>query len=352
MIIGTNQVDGIILVISAVDGPMPQTREHLLLTKSIGIENIVVFLNKMDQFDLEFLDPLELEEDIEYFLDSCGYDSSKIPIIKGSALKALENNDKDIVAIKELINIIDKMPNPVRPIDQPFLMSIEDVFSIKDKGTVVTGRIERGTIKEGDEVEIVGLKKTQKTSVLQIQSFRKIISQGNPGNNVGILLKDINKNDVIRGQIISKPKSIKPSHNFECQCYFLSKYEGGRHTPFFNGYRPQFYFRNADITGKINLPESIERAMPGDNILNMNVELDQSIAMEKGLRFAIREGGITVGTGVVTKLLSSDIPKQRESVVKKKSTDVKKKPTDVKNPDDVKKFSSEKSNNINKKKKQ
>ncbi|HWQ27980.1 MAG TPA: elongation factor Tu, partial [Dehalococcoidia bacterium] len=307
MITGAAQMDGAILVVAAPEGPMPQTREHILLARQVEVPSIVVFLNKVDQMDdPELLDLVELE--LRELLSKYGFPGDEIPIIRGSALKALESPSQDPDApeykcIQELLDAIDSyIPTPVRPKDKPFLMPIEDVFGIKGRGTVVTGRIERGVVKVGDEVEIVGLRETRKTVVTGIEMFKKVLDQGEAGDNVGCLLRGIDKKDVERGQVLAKPGSITPHKKFKAQVYVLSKEEGGRHTPFFNGYRPQFYIRTTDVTGEIRLPEGVEMVMPGDN-LKMTIKLIQPVAIEEGLRFAIREGGRTVGAGVVTKIL-------------------------------------------------
>ena len=307
MITGAAQMDGAILVVSAADGPMPQTREHILLARQVGVPYIVVYMNKTDQVDdPELLDLVDLE--IRELLSKYDFPGDEIPIIRGSALKALESESTDIEApeyksIVELMESVDEyIPEPERPIDKPFLMPIEDVFSISGRGTVVTGRVERGVIKVGEEVEIVGFGETRKTVATGVEMFRKILDEGRAGDNVGVLLRGIGKDDVERGQVLAKPGSITPHKKFNAEVYVLTKEEGGRHTPFFNGYRPQFYFRTTDVTGVVELPEGIEMVMPGDNV-NMKVELITEVAMEDGLRFAIREGGHTVGAGVVTKIL-------------------------------------------------
>lgn len=304
MITGAAQMDGAILVVSATDGPMPQTREHILLAKQVGVPAIVVFLNKVDQVeDKELLELVEME--VRELLTSYGFPGDNIPIIKGSALKALEGDTSEIgePAIQALMDAVDaSIPEPVRATDKPFLMPIEDVFSISGRGTVVTGRIERGIIKVNEELEIVGLKATQKTICTGIEMFRKLLDEGRAGDNAGILLRGTKKEDVERGQVLCKPGSITPHTTFEAEVYILTKEEGGRHTPFFKNYRPQFYFRTTDVTGSVSLPENVEMVMPGDNI-KINVELIAPIAMEEGLRFAIREGGRTVGAGVVSKVI-------------------------------------------------
>ncbi|NPU94799.1 MAG: elongation factor Tu [Gammaproteobacteria bacterium] len=304
MITGAAQMDGAILVVSAADGPMPQTREHILLSRQVGVPYIVVFLNKADMVDDEEL--LELVEmEVRELLDQYGFPGDDTPIIKGSALKALEGDKSDIgaPAVQKLVETLDAyIPDPVRAIDQPFLMPIEDVFSISGRGTVVTGRVERGIVKVGDEVEIVGIKATVKTTCTGVEMFRKLLDEGRAGENVGVLLRGTKREDVERGQVLSKPGAIKPHTKFICEVYVLSKEEGGRHTPFFKGYRPQFYFRTTDVTGSCELPEGVEMVMPGDNI-QMDVTLIAPIAMDEGLRFAIREGGRTVGAGVVAKII-------------------------------------------------
>jgi elongation factor Tu len=300
MITGAAQMDGAILVVSAADGPMPQTREHILLARQVGVPAIVVFMNKVDMVDdEELLELVELE--VRELLSKYGFPGDDIPIVKGSGLAALEGRDEPIgrAKILELMAAVDSyIPQPERAIDQPFLMPIEDVFSISGRGTVVTGRVERGIIKVGDEVEIVGIKATTKTTCTGVEMFRKLLDQGQAGDNVGILLRGTKREDVERGQVLCKPGSITPHTNFKGEVYILTKEEGGRHTPFFSNYRPQFYFRTTDVTGSIKLPEGTEMVMPGDNVA-MEVELIAPIAMEKGLRFAIREGGRTVGAGVV-----------------------------------------------------
>ncbi len=307
MITGAAQMDGAILVVSAADGPMPQTREHILLARQVGVPYIVVFMNKVDMVDdPELLDLVELE--IRELLSKYGFPGNEIPVVKGSALKAMESSSNDINApeyksILELMEAVDSyIPTPERPIDKPFLMPIEDVFTISGRGTVVTGRIERGTVKVGDEVEIVGFRETRKTVVTGVEMFRKLLDEGRAGDNIGALLRGIGKEEVERGMVLAKPGSITPHTKFKASVYILTKEEGGRHTPFFNGYRPQFYFRTTDVTGVVKLPEGVEMVMPGDNI-NLTVELVAPIAMEKELRFAIREGGRTVGAGVVTEVL-------------------------------------------------
>jgi elongation factor Tu len=304
MITGAAQMDGAILVVSAADGPMPQTREHILLSRQVGVPYIVVFLNKADMVDDEEL--LELVEmEVRELLDSYDFPGDDTPIIKGSALKALEGDQSEIgePAILELVKAMDEyFPEPERAVDGDFLMPVEDVFSISGRGTVVTGRIERGIIHVGDEIEIVGIKDTTKTTCTGVEMFRKLLDEGQAGDNVGILLRGTKREEVERGQVLAKPGSITPHTKFEAEVYVLSKDEGGRHTPFFNGYRPQFYFRTTDVTGACDLPEGVEMVMPGDNV-KMTVSLIAPIAMEDGLRFAIREGGRTVGAGVVSKII-------------------------------------------------
>eukprot|EP00933_Yihiella_yeosuensis_P016617 TRINITY_DN14114_c0_g2_i9.p1 TRINITY_DN14114_c0_g2~~TRINITY_DN14114_c0_g2_i9.p1 ORF type:complete len:399 (-),score=37.67 TRINITY_DN14114_c0_g2_i9:207-1403(-) len=305
MITGAAQMDGAILVCSAADGPMPQTREHILLSRQVGVPFIVVFLNKADMVDDEEL--LELVEmEVRDLLSQYDFPGDDTPIITGSALMALEgkdDNEMGTTAVKKLVEALDDyIPEPERAIDQPFLMPIEDVFSISGRGTVVTGRVERGVIKTGDEVEIVGIKDTVKTTCTGVEMFRKLLDEGRAGENVGVLLRGTKRDDVERGQVLAVPGSITPHTKFECEVYVLSKEEGGRHTPFFKGYRPQFYFRTTDVTGSCELPEGVEMVMPGDNV-KMTVTLIAPIAMEDGLRFAIREGGRTVGAGVVSKII-------------------------------------------------
>ena len=297
-------MDGAILVVSAADGPMPQTREHILLARQVGVPYIVVFLNKADMVDdAELLELVEME--VRELLDSYEFPGDDTPIITGSALKAIEGDDSDIgrPAIAKLIDALDTyIPMPERPVDQPFLMPIEDVFSISGRGTVVTGRIERGVVKVGEEIEIVGIKATEKTTVTGVEMFRKLLDSGEAGDNVGILLRGTKREEVERGQVLCAPGSITPHVKFEAEIYVLGKDEGGRHTPFFKGYRPQFYFRTTDVTGSVELPSGTEMVMPGDNV-KISVELINPIAMEDGLRFAIREGGRTVGAGVVSKII-------------------------------------------------
>ena len=304
MITGAAQMDGAILVVSAADGPMPQTREHILLARQVGVPAIVVYMNKVDQVDdPELLELVEME--IRDLLSSYGFPGDEIPIIKGSALAVLENGDPkighdSIVALMEAVDSY--IPQPDRPKDKPFLMPIEDVFSISGRGTVVTGRVERGVIHVGDDIEIVGIKPTQKTTCTGIEMFRKLLDEGEAGDNIGVLLRGTKREEVERGQVLAAPGTVTPHTEFECECYILTKEEGGRHTPFFNNYRPQFYFRTTDITGAVELPEGTEMVMPGDNI-RMKAQLIHPIAMEEGLRFAIREGGHTVGAGVVSKII-------------------------------------------------
>lgn len=304
MITGAAQMDGAILVVSAADGPMPQTREHILLARQVGVPAIVVFMNKVDQVDdAELLELVELE--IRELLSSYEFPGDDIPIVKGSALAALEGKSEEIgkQAILKLMDEVDAyIPQPDRPKDKPFLMPIEDVFSIQGRGTVVTGRIERGIVKVGEEVEIIGIKPTIKTTCTGVEMFRKLLDQGEAGDNVGVLLRGTKREEVERGQVLAKPGSITPHTVFESESYILTKEEGGRHTPFFSNYRPQFYFRTTDVTGSIKLAEGVEMVMPGDKV-NMTVELIAPIAMEEGLRFAIREGGRTVGAGVVIKVI-------------------------------------------------
>ncbi len=306
MITGAAQMDGAVLVVAATDGPMPQTREHILLARQVGVPYVVVFLNKVDQVDdPEMLDLVEAE--IRELLNKYQFPGDKTPIIRGSALKALEAKDKDDAAvkpIKELIDTLDSyIPDPVREIEKPFLMPVEDIFSIEGRGTVVTGRIERGKIRVNDEVEVVGITPTQKSVITGIEMFNKQLDEGMAGDNAGILLRGLKKEDVSRGQVLAKPGSITPHTEFDVEVYVLSKEEGGRHTPFFKGYKPQFYFRTTDVTGEVTLPEGTEMVMPGDTV-NLKVKLIAPIAMEEKQRFAIREGGKTVGAGVVTKIIS------------------------------------------------
>jgi len=304
MITGAAQMDGAILVVGADDGPMPQTREHILLARQVGVPAIVVFLNKCDMVDdpelIELVD-MELRE----LLDKYEFPGDEIPIIQGSALKALENpeDEESVKCIWELMEAVDSyIPEPKRDVDKPFLMPVEDVFSISGRGTVATGRVERGIIKVGEEVEIVGIKDTQKTTATGVEMFRKLLDEGRAGDNIGVLLRGIKREEIERGQVLAKPGSITPHTKFKAECYILTKEEGGRHTPFFNGYRPQFYFRTTDVTGVVTLPEGVEMVMPGDNVTIEGV-LITPIAMEKELRFAIREGGRTVGAGVISEII-------------------------------------------------
>jgi elongation factor Tu len=304
MITGAAQMDGAILVVSAADGPMPQTREHILLARQVGVPALVVFLNKVDMVDdPELLELVELE--VRELLKSYQFPGDDIPVVKGSALSALEDKDAETIgekAVLELMAAVDAyIPQPERPKDRPFLMPIEDVFSISGRGTVVTGRVERGVVKVGEEVEIVGLKATVKTTVTGVEMFRKLLDSGEAGDNIGALLRGTKREDVERGQVLAAPGSITPHTGFKAEAYVLTKEEGGRHTPFFTNYRPQFYFRTTDVTGVVKLPEGVEMVMPGDNV-SMDVELIAPIAMDEGLRFAIREGGRTVGAGVVAKI--------------------------------------------------
>ncbi len=303
MITGAAQMDGAILVVSAADGPMPQTREHILLARQVGVPYIVVFMNKVDQVDdPELLDLVELE--IRELLSKYEFPGDDIPIIRGSALLALNNpeDEEKTKCIWELMDAIDSyIPVPKRDIDKPFLMPVEDVFSISGRGTVATGRVERGIVKVGEEVEIIGIKETSKTTVTGVEMFRKLLDEGRAGDNVGLLLRGVKREEIERGQVIAVPGSVNPHKKFKAEAYILTKEEGGRHTPFFKGYRPQFYFRTTDITGNVTLPDGVEMVMPGDNI-SLEAELIQPIAMEKELRFAIREGGHTVGAGVITEI--------------------------------------------------
>ncbi len=302
MITGAAQMDGAILVVSAPDGPMPQTREHILLAKQVNVPGIIVFLNKVDMVaDKEILDLVEME--VRDLLTKYGFPGDKVPVIKGSALKALQDDPEAIKQIEELMHQVDiYFPDPVRPVDKPFLMPIEDVFTIPGRGTVVTGRVERGVLKIGEELEIVGLKETTKTVVTGIEMFRKTLDEARAGDNTGILIRGIEKKDVQRGQVLAKPGTIKPHTEFEAEIIVLKKEEGGRHTAFFNGYRPQFYIRTTDVTGEVILPAGVEMVMPGDNV-KVTGKLIYPVAMEEGLKFAIREGGHTVGAGVVTKII-------------------------------------------------
>ncbi len=302
MITGAAQMDGAILVVSAADGPMPQTREHILLARQVGVPAVVVFMNKVDQVDdEELLDLVEME--VRDLLSTYDFPGDDIPIVRGSALKALEGDADHKENINKLMDAVDEfIPLPERPIDQPFLMPVEDVFSIEGRGTVATGRVERGIVKKMEEVEIVGIRDTQKTTVTDIEMFRKLLDEGRAGENVGLLLRGLKKTDIERGQVIAKPGSTTPHKKFKAEVYVLSKDEGGRHTPFFKNYRPQFYFRTTDVTGEISLPEGVEMVMPGDNVA-ITVDLITPIAMEKTMRFAIREGGRTVGAGRVSEIL-------------------------------------------------
>jgi len=305
MITGAAQMDGAILVVSAADGPMPQTREHILLARQVGVPYIVVFLNKADKVDdKELLDLVELE--VRELLTKYDFPGDKIPVITGSAIKALEGDGSPIgvPAILQLMEAVDSyIPTPARPIEKPFLMPIEDVFTISGRGTVVTGRCERGVVKVGDEVEMVGLRPTTSTVVTGVEMFRKVLDEGQAGDNIGVLLRGTKKEEVERGMVLAKPKSITPHTKFKAEVYVLAKEEGGRHTPFFNGYRPQFYFRTTDVTGVVTLPQGVEMVMPGDNV-SVSAELISPIAMDQGLRFAIREGGKTVGSGIVTEIIA------------------------------------------------
>ena len=305
MITGAAQMDGAILVVAATDGAMPQTREHILLARQVGVPAIVVFLNKCDMVDDEELIEL-VEMELRELLDKYEFPGDEVPFVKGSALKALENaEDADSAkCIWDLMDAIDSdIPEPKRDVDKPFLMPVEDVFSISGRGTVATGRIERGVVHVGDEVEIIGIRPTQKTTCTGVEMFRKLLDEGQAGDNIGALLRGIKREEIERGQVLAAPKSITPHTKFKCECYILSKEEGGRHTPFFNGYRPQFYFRTTDVTGVVSLAEGVEMVMPGDNIA-ASVELITPIAMDAGLRFAIREGGRTVGAGVISEIIA------------------------------------------------
>ena len=304
MITGAAQMDGAILVVSAADGPMPQTREHILLAKQVGVPNIVVFMNKADMVDDEEL--LELVEmEVRELLDKYDFPGDDTPIIKGSALKALEGDAKNVESVVELVKSLDEyFPEPERPIDKPFLMPIEDVFTISGRGTVVTGRVERGIVRTGDELEIIGIKDTAKTTCTGVEMFRKTLDEGRAGENCGVLLRGTEREAVERGQVLAIPGSVTPHTKFTAKITVLSKEEGGRHTPFFKGYRPQFYFRTTDVTGEVTLPDGVEMVMPGDTVDELNCELIAPIAMEEGLSFAVREGGRTVGAGIVLKILS------------------------------------------------
>lgn len=303
MITGAAQMDGAILVVSAPDGPMPQTREHILLAKQVNVPAIVVFMNKCDMVqDKELLDLVEME--VRELLSKYKFPGDQVPIIRGSAIKALQGDPEAEASIQKLMDTIDEyVPTPVRDLDKPFLMPIEDVFSIKGRGTVVTGRVERGKVKVNDTIEIVGIKPTQSTVVTGVEMFRKLLDEGLAGDNIGVLLRGIEKNQVERGQVLAAPGSVKPHTEFEAEVYVLAKEEGGRHTPFFNGYRPQFYIRTTDVTGEVTLPAGVEMVMPGDNT-KMTAKLIVPVALEEGLRFAIREGGHTVGAGVITKIIA------------------------------------------------
>ena len=304
MITGAAQMDGAILVVSAADGPMPQTREHILLAKQVGVPNIVVYLNKADMVDDEELIEL-VEMEVRELLNKYDFPGDDTPIIKGSALKALEGDAKYVESVVELVKSLDSyFPEPERPIDKPFLMPIEDVFTISGRGTVVTGRVERGIVKTGDELEIVGIKDTAKTTCTGVEMFRKSLDEGRAGENCGVLLRGTERDDVERGQVLAIPGSVKPHTKFTAKITVLSKEEGGRHTPFFKGYRPQFYFRTTDVTGEVNLPDGVEMVMPGDTVDELNCELIAPIAMEEGLSFAVREGGRTVGAGIVLKIVA------------------------------------------------
>jgi len=302
MITGAAQMDGAILVVSAPDGPMPQTREHILLAKNVNVPAIIVFMNKVDMVqDKELLDLVEME--VRELLTKYGFPGDKVPVVKGSALKALQGDPEGVKSIEELMKTVDEyVPSPTRDTEKPFLMPIEDVFSIKGRGTVVTGRVERGKIKVNEEIEIVGIKATQKTVITGVEMFRKTLDEAIAGDNVGLLLRGVEKHQVERGQVIAKPGSITPHTEFEAEIYVLTKEEGGRHTPFFTGYRPQFYIRTTDVTGEITLPKGVEMVMPGDSI-KMTAKLIVAVALEEGQRFAVREGGHTVGAGVITKIL-------------------------------------------------
>ena len=304
MITGAAQMDGAILVVSAADGPMPQTREHILLAKQVGVPNIVVYLNKADMVDDEELIEL-VEMEVRELLNKYDFPGDDTPIIKGSALKALEGDAKYVESVVELVKSLDSyFPEPERPIDKPFLMPIEDVFTISGRGTVVTGRVERGIVKTGDELEIVGIKDTAKTTCTGVEMFRKTLDEGRAGENCGVLLRGTERDDVERGQVLAIPGSVKPHTKFTAKITVLSKEEGGRHTPFFKGYRPQFYCRTTDVTGEVNLPDGVEMVMPGDTVDELNCELIAPIAMEEGLSFAVREGGRTVGAGIVLKIVA------------------------------------------------
>jgi len=302
MITGAAQMDGAILVVSAADGPMPQTREHILLARQVGVPSIIVCLNKVDLADADLLELIEME--IRELLTKYGFPGDKTPIVRASATAALAGKPEGEKAIADLLDALDSfIPDPVRAVDKPFLMCIEDVFTIEGRGTVVTGRVERGVLKKMEEVEIVGLKDTRKTVATDIEMFRKLLDSANAGDNVGVLLRGTTKDEVERGMVLAKPGSITPHTKFKAEVYVLTKDEGGRHTPFFTNYRPQFYFRTSDVTGTLTLPQGVEMVMPGDNV-SVNVELQKTVAMEKGLKFAIREGGRTIGSGIVTEVLA------------------------------------------------
>jgi elongation factor Tu len=302
MITGAAQMDGAILVVSAADGPMPQTREHILLARQVGVPSMVVFLNKVDLADADLLELIEME--IRDLLTKYGFPGEKTPIIRGSATAAMSGTPEGEKAITDLLDALDSfIPEPAREVDKPFLMCVEDVFNIEGRGTVVTGRVERGVLKKMDEVEIVGLKDTRKTTATDIEMFRKLLDSASAGDNVGVLLRGTKKEEVERGMVLAKPGSIKPHTKFKAEVYVLTKDEGGRHTPFFTNYRPQFYFRTSDVTGTLNLPAGVEMVMPGDNV-SVEIELQKTVAMDKGLKFAIREGGRTIGSGIVTEVIA------------------------------------------------
>ena len=302
MITGAAQMDGAILVVSAADGPMPQTREHILLARQVGVPSMVVFLNKVDLADADLLELIEME--IRDLLTKYGFPGDKTPIIRGSATAAMAGKPEGEKAISDLLDALDTfIPDPAREVDKPFLMCVEDVFNIEGRGTVVTGRVERGVLKKMDEVEIVGLKETRKTTATDIEMFRKLLDSASAGDNVGVLLRGTKKEEVERGMVLAKPGSIKPHTKFKAEVYVLTKDEGGRHTPFFTNYRPQFYFRTSDVTGTLNLPAGVEMVMPGDNV-SVEIELQKTVAMDKGLKFAIREGGRTIGSGIVVEVIA------------------------------------------------
>ena len=302
MITGAAQMDGAILVVSAADGPMPQTREHILLARQVGVPSMVVFLNKVDLADADLLELIEME--IRDLLTKYGFPGDKTPIIRGSATAAMAGKPEGEKAITDLLDALDAfIPDPAREVDKPFLMCVEDVFNIEGRGTVVTGRVERGVLKKMDEVEIVGLKDTRKTTATDIEMFRKLLDSASAGDNVGVLLRGTKKEEVERGMVLAKPGTIKPHTKFKAEVYVLTKDEGGRHTPFFTNYRPQFYFRTSDVTGTLNLPAGVEMVMPGDNV-SVEIELQKTVAMDKGLKFAIREGGRTIGSGIVTEVIA------------------------------------------------